>query len=90
MTAYSIATHSVKDFETWKTVFDQFEPVRQKSGERSAVVLRHSDALNLVSVINTWDTIETVQAFFVREDLKTGMAEGGVTAPPAFVFGKAE
>ena len=41
MTAYSIATHSVKDFETWKTVFDQFEPVRQKSGERSAVVLRH-------------------------------------------------
>ncbi|HIA75697.1 MAG TPA: hypothetical protein EYN92_04625 [Dehalococcoidia bacterium] len=90
MTAYSIATHSVKDFETWKTVFDQFEPVRQKSGERSAVVLRHSDALNLVSVINTWDTIETVQALFVREDLKTGMAEGGVTAPPAFVFGKTE
>ena len=90
MTAYSIATHSVKDFETWKTVFDQFEPVRQKSGERSAVVLRHSDALNLVSVINTWDTIETVQAFFVREVLKTGMAEGGVTAPPAFVFGKTE
>ena len=90
MTAYSIATHSVKDFETWKTVFDQFEPVRQKSGERSAVVLRHSDALNLVCVINTWDTIETVQAFFVREDLKTRMAEGGVTAPPAFVFGKTE
>jgi quinol monooxygenase YgiN len=90
MTAYSIATHPVKDFETWKTTFDQFEPVRQESGERSAVVLRHSDAPNMVSVINTWDTIETAQAFFAREDLKTGMAEGGVTAPPTVVFGNAE
>ena len=44
----------------------------------------------MVSVINKWDTIETAQAFFVREDLKTGMAEGGVTAPPTFVFGNAE
>ena len=90
MTAYSIATHPVKDFEAWKIVFDQFEPVRQESGERSAVVLRHSDAPNMVSVINTWDTIEIAQAFFAREDLKAGMAEGGVTAPPAFVFGSAE
>ena len=90
MTAYSIATHPVEDFEAWKIVFDQFEPVRQESGERSAVVLRHSDAPNMVSVINTWDTIEIAQAFFAREDLKAGMAEGGVTAPPAVVFGSAE
>ena len=86
MTAYSIATHPVKDFEAWKTVFDQFETVRQESGERSAVVLRHSDAPNMVSVINTWDTIETAQAFFNREELKTAMGEAGVTAPPTIIF----
>jgi quinol monooxygenase YgiN len=90
MAAYTIATHPVKDFDAWKSAFDQFESVRKEGGERSAEVLRHADDSNMVTIINTWDTIETVQAFFVREDLKTGMAEGGVTAPPAFVFGNAE
>ena len=40
----------------------------------------------MVTVINTWDTIETAEAFFNREELKSAMEEAGVTAPPTFVF----
>ena len=40
MAAYTITTHPVKDFDAWKAVFDQLEPVRKEGGERSAVVLR--------------------------------------------------
>ena len=90
MPAYSIATHPVKDFDAWKTVFDRFEPVRKEGGELSAVVLRHSDDANVVSVINTWNSIETAQAFFAREDLKAGMGEAGVTSPPTFIFANAD
>jgi len=90
MAAYSIITHPVTDFDAWKTVFDRWEPVRKEGGELSAVVLRHSDDPNMVTVINTWDTVEAAQAFFVREDLKAGMGEAGVTAPPSFVFANAE
>ena len=90
MAAYSIITHPVTDFDAWKTVFDRFEPVRKESGELSAVVLRHSDDPNMVTVVNTWDTVEADQTFFVREDLKAGMGEAGVTAPPSFVFANAE
>ena len=86
MAAYTIATHPVKDFDTWKSVFDQFEPVRKAGGERSAVVLQHADDSNMVTVINTWDTIEAAQAFFSQEELKSAMGEAGVTAPPTFVF----
>lgn len=86
MAAYTIASHPVKDFDTWKSLFDKFESVRKEGGERSAVVLRHSDDLNMVTVINTWDTIEAAQAFFSREELKAAMGEAGVTAPPTFVF----
>ena len=86
MAAYTIATHPVKDFDAWKSVFDQFEPMRKEAGERSAVVLRHADDSNMVTVINTWDTIETAQAFFSREELKSGIGDAGVTAPPTFVF----
>ena len=86
MAAYTIASHPVKDFDTWKSLFDKFESVRKEGGERSAVVLQHSDDPNMVTVINTWDTIEAAQAFFSREELKAAMGEAGVTAPPTFVF----
>jgi len=86
MAAYTIASHPVRDFATWKSLFDQFEPIRKDGGERSAVVLRHSDDPNMVTVINTWDTIETAKAFFNREELKSAMGEAGVTAPPTFLF----
>ena len=86
MAAYTITTHPVKDFDAWKAVFDQLEPVRKEGGERSAVVLRHAGDSNMVTVINTWDTIETAQAFFSRQELKAAMGEAGVTAPPTFIF----
>ena len=90
MTAYSIATHPVKDFGAWKIVFDRFESVRKEAGELSAIVLRHSDDPNVVTVINTWNSVETAQAFFAREDLKSGMGEAGVASPPTFVFANAD
>ena len=86
MAAYTIATHPVRDFDAWKAIFDQFEPIRKEAGERSAVVLRHADDLNMVTIINTWDSIEAPQAFLNREELKAGMAEAGVTAPPTIIF----
>ena len=86
MAAYTIATHPVRDFDAWKAIFDQFEPIRKEAGERSAVVLRHADDLNMVTIINTWDSIEAPQAFLNREELKAGMAEAGVTAPPTMIF----
>jgi quinol monooxygenase YgiN len=84
--SYSITSHPVKDFDTWKSMFDQFESIRKEGGELSAVVLRHADDPNMVTVINTWDTIDTAQAFFSREELKSVMGEAGVTAPPTFVL----
>ena len=86
MAAYTIVSHPVKDFDTWKTIFDQFEPIRKEAGELSAVVLRHADDPNMVTVINTWNSIDAFQALFNREELKAGMTEAGVTAPPIIVI----
>ena len=86
MTAYCNVTHPVKDFDAWKVVFDQFEDARKEGGELSVVVLRHSDDPNMVTVLTTWDTVETAQAFFASVDLKDAMKKAGVTAPPTFVF----
>ena len=86
MTTYVIVTHPVKDFDTWKSVFDKFESVRKEGGEQSAVVLRHADDPNMVTVVNTWNSIDEFQAFFVQEELKAGMAEAGVAGPPTVIL----
>ena len=86
MTTYVIVTHPVKDFDTWKSVFDKFESVRKEGGEQSAVVLRHADDPNMVTVVNTWNSIDEIQAFFGQEELKAGMAEAGVAGPPTVIL----
>ena len=86
MTTYVIVTHPVKDFDTWKNVFDKFESVRKEGGEQSAVALRHVDDPNMVTVENTWNSIDEFQAFFGQEELKAGMAEAGVAGPPTVIL----
>ena len=86
MTTYVIVTHPVKDFDTWKSVFDKFESVRKEGVEQSAVVLRHADDPNMVTVVNTWNSIDEFQAFFGQEELKAGMAEAGVAGPPTVIL----
>ena len=86
MTTYVIVTHPVNDFDTWKSVFDKFESVRKEGGEQSAVVLRHADDPNMVTVVNTWNSIDEFQAFFGQEELKAGMGEAGVAGPPTVIL----
>ena len=86
MTTYVIVTHPVKDFDTWKSVLDKIESVRKEGGEQSAVVLRHADDPNMVTVVNTWNSIDEFQAFFGQEELKAGMAEAGVAGPPTVIL----
>ena len=90
MTAYVIVTHPVKDFDAWKNVFDQFEQLRKEAGELTAVVLRHAEDPNVVSVLNTWTSVEAAKTFVASEEIKKGMGEAGVTAPPTFVFANSE
>ena len=90
MAAYVIVTHPVKDFDAWKNVFDQFEQLRKEAGELTAVVLRHQEDPNVVSVLNTWTSVEAAKTFVASEEIKKGMGEAGVTAPPTFVFANSE
>ena len=44
------------------------------------------DDPNMVTIINTWNSVEAPQAFLNREDLKASMAKAGVTASPTIIF----
>jgi len=86
MTAYTVISHPVKDFGAWKAVFDKYESLRKEGGELSAVVLQHSDDLKMVTVINTWDSVEVAQTFLGQLKVGGAMEESGITAPPTIIF----
>ena len=87
MAAYTIATHPVKNFETWKAAFDEGLGMRQAAGELSAVVLRGDDDGNQVTVINTWTSLEQAKAMLNNPDMKPMMEAAGVLEFPTIIMG---
>ena len=87
MPAYTIATHPVKDFDTWKAVFDGGLEIRQAAGELSAIVIRGSENTSLVTVINTWSSLEQANAMLNNPDMKPMMESAGVLEFPTIIMG---
>ena len=87
MTAYTIATHPVKDFELWKTAFDSGLEMRQAAGELSAVVIRGGENGNQVTVINTWANLDQASAMLNNPDMKPMMEAAGVLEFPTIIMG---
>ena len=86
MPAYTIATHPVKHFETWKAAFDGALAIRQAAGELSAIVLRGGDDDNQVTVINTWSSLDQAKAMLNNPDMKPMMEAAGVLAFPTIIM----
>ena len=87
MTAYTIATHPVKDFDSWKAAFDSGLEMRQAAGELSATVIRGGDDGNQVTVINTWTSSEQANAMLNNPEMKPMMEAAGVLEFPTIIMG---
>lgn len=78
----SVMYHKVKDFDTWKEAFESFSEFRKSSGELSySVGNLHSDP-NTAYVINSWNSLEALQAFVSSKELGDAMKAAGVLEPP--------
>jgi quinol monooxygenase YgiN len=84
--AVLIVQHKVKDFATWKKVFDSAFDMRTASGELSAQVLRDASDPNKLTIINKWDSIANAQKFVHSPDLMAAMQQAGVEGQPAVTF----
>ena len=87
MTAYTIATHPVKDFDSWKAAVDSGLEMRQAAGELSATVIRGGDDGNQVTVINTWTSLEQANAMLNNPEMKPMMEAAGVLEFPSIIMG---
>ncbi|UCE65298.1 MAG: hypothetical protein JSU85_10530 [Candidatus Zixiibacteriota bacterium] len=78
--------HKVRDYDTWKTVFDDFRETRKKGGEKSYRICHTENDPNELDVIFEWDNADNARTFFKSPELKSAMEKAGVIENPEIHF----
>lgn len=81
-----LVNHKVKDYTTWKNIFDDFIDVRKLAGEKSYRILHPSEDPNDLTIFFEWDTLENAETFMTSNELKSAMQKGGVVDVPDIRF----
>ena len=82
----AVISHPVKDFASWKVVYDSAEPVRAAAGVTGAEVFTDAGNPLVVVVIHRFPSVEAANAFLGNPDLAAAMEKGGVTAKPTVIL----
>lgn len=86
--AYVMVKHSVKDYATWKPIFEANSGQRKVAGSKGTIVLRGVKNPNEITVLNEWDTVENARKFVESPDMKAAMDKAGVLGTPEISFFK--
>ena len=84
--AYMLVSHSVKDYDAWKSVFDSVSDLRKSSGEKSYQILRQENGSNSLVALFEWDSLDNARKYATSPELKEAMQRAGVTGPPEISF----
>ena len=77
-----IVQHTVSDYDTWKSAFDEHASERADHGCRGHRVYRDADHPNDITVFMSWDSRERANEFMQGPSLREAMQKGGVTSEP--------
>jgi heme-degrading monooxygenase HmoA len=86
MTVTLVVHHRVADYDAWKPVFDEHEPVRRSHGEIEHRIYRDIHDRNRVIIHNDFPSEEAARAFTEDPSLKDAMARAGVEGEPGISF----
>ena len=77
-----VVFHHVRDYDTWKAVFDEHEGVRRGHGELAHRIYRGVDDPNRVIVHNDFPSEDAARALMADPSLPAAMERAGVTDEP--------
>jgi hypothetical protein len=83
---YMLVHHEVKDYDAWKKVFDEFEPVRIKHGGGSYHIFSLDGDPNDVYILFEWDSKEKSKKFGDLKELHEAMEKAGVVGKPDMYY----
>jgi hypothetical protein len=78
----TILSHEVKDYNTWKKVFDEDATNRNKMGVKVTGLYKSVDNPKLISIICEVPTEKAIKEFMNNPELKIAMQKGGVIGKP--------
>jgi len=81
-----IVQHKVRDYDTWKSVFDGHQAVRTRHGATGHELYRGLEDLNDITVVNHFPSKEQAEAFAADPSLKEAMERGGVVSEPRITW----
>ncbi len=81
-----VVSHHVKDFQTWRSVFEAHDSVRGAHQLSTLGLFQGIDDPNYVMVSAKVGNLEEAQKFVASEDLKTAMQNAGVVDTPEVNF----
>jgi len=85
----AVIKHPVKDYTTWREVYDSFEPRKAIATDRDTVIQSLEDPNN-VTVIMHFENLDKANGFLDSAELKAGMQESGVIGIPLVTIGKVD
>jgi quinol monooxygenase YgiN len=87
--ALMIIHHRVRDYTTWRPVFDAHEPIRIAAGLSNAGVFRSADDPDDLFLLFEFADRQKAEAFAASDELKTAMQRAGVEGTPEMHFTEA-
>ena len=70
--------HTVQDYTTWASVFDEHESTRWANGSQGSRLFRNAANPNEILLLLEWDDLERARLFVDSDDLKEGLIRSGV------------
>jgi hypothetical protein len=77
-----LVKHKVKEFESWKKVFDADAANRKKMGSKGGMLFCSLEDPEMVYILFEVKDIEVAKEFFGSKELKKTMKDAGVVGKP--------
>jgi len=78
--------HKVRDYDAWKSVFDDVSDLRRRSGEKSYKILRQGNGSKELVALFEWDSLDNARKYAASPELKAAMERAGVVGKPEILF----
>ena len=77
-----LVKHTVKDFTSWKKVFDEHATFREEHGCKGGELYQNAENPNEVVIRFSWDSLDNAREFVDSKGLREAMDKAGVLGAP--------
>ena len=79
---YILAHMKVKDYGSWRSVFNELAESRRAHGEKSSQVFQSAENPNDITILFEWESAEKMRQYMQSDELKAARERAGAIGEP--------